>query len=365
MPLQQSEDQRIINVQWPGGKYLMLYVQGAAAVSGAQPSAGTDPTVNITVRSAFPWFNWTGDGKNMLSGVGLAEKTSTPPGIPTTDPVPLFNVSPNKFHAFPSVVETRERTSTATFHILDSGTYGLIDRITGATVDVGFNPFGEQRIPFTVSWDGSGGVDYTAPPNAGSLWSTNLALAIAIDCGLGGFNWDINLRSELTSHDETASYTSKNFTGTRMLFIAFDALKNAARAANQKVVTFDVEWSRPGAIGGKSTYEGYLWVARYLKVFGFKTWPLVDPSEYTVEDLINGDVDFFAGGPAFFPPNLGHPEVERFPDPADFTGAFEDFTTGETRRPSGYVRVTLTFKTDPEDPLDIDKIETANIVYAF
>ncbi|RPH72744.1 MAG: hypothetical protein EHM78_02240 [Myxococcaceae bacterium] len=362
MPLAHDPTQHLVNVNWPGGRYLLLFVQGMGQVDSSIPSGGTDPSVRITLQSDFPWFGWQ-DG--VLAYGPFPEKVSAPPGS-EADPVPAFTAAPNKFHAFPAVADPRSKVfSGLTFHVIDAGEYVLIDTLTGAICSSGFDPFGEQEVPFTVSWNGAGGSDYTAPDDASSLYSNVLAMSIATDIGLAGFNWDIFLLTETAGHDEVgASKTQTVGPGTRLIWIAYDALKSAAVAVGQKVVTFDVTWSRPGAIGGKASYEGKLWFARYLKVMGYEAWPVVQPEDVATDDIFNADVDFYAGAPAFFPPNVDHDDVGRFPED-EMAGVYKTFNTGETKRGPGTITVSITFKTDPDDPLDVDKVEATNVSFAF
>lgn len=371
MPLSQDLLHRATKVQWAGGEYLLLYVDG-------RHSQRNTPSP-IDVYLTCPELGWD---RRAISHGSLVEKTTGFENNPTTEPVPKFDVSPNLKHAYPFYEEQRSRTTTGTTHVLDRGLYGIILRSSGEEVNSGTNGFGTVILPFIIDYtgdlSGGGGLDVRTPDGT-STWYANIALAKAIDLGLGGFDWDVNFISEISGHDDTSGVTNTTAVANRLIFINWSKLKAQLKADDKKKVEIKVEFDASvGVIGGKTTFYGVAELAIYLKSSGFADWPVkesADVSDAAFQELREWDdgsipPGFTAwppGAPAFFPPNIEDPGYpQRLPDPNPTGGAIQDIATGETKKGPGWFTFTITLAgTDGPDDPPTDKVEVSDPEFLY
>lgn len=357
-PLQHDILNRVIRVQWAGGEYLALYVDGRHGKSGA--TATPEP---IDVSLTCEELGW--NDRKIDYGL-LVEKSSPPNNDPLVFAVPAFDVPPGLRHAYDFYREGRTLTSTQTFHVLDRGEYGIINRTGGVQINAGSGPGGGVQIPFWIDYSGNGsgaGPDGVVwQPSGSTTWYANLALAKAISVGAGGFDWDVNLLSEIAGHNETGSFNNTTSVSNRIIFINWSKLKGLLRAAGKKQTTIGVRFSVPNLQGGaKTTYYGYGFLAVYARAFGFKDWPTKLSADVTnaafqeLRNVIGGgtvtppNTRWPPGAPKFFPPNgETTPPIFRFPVDSPTAGAQQQIGTGETKKgPGGF---TFTAKMKGSDP---------------
>lgn len=353
---------RIVNVHFGSTtEYLLLYVEGRAGNSDISSSAQ-----KLGVQLTCPEIGWNSSVYDLPTTV---DKVTAPPGS-DFNPVPKFDAGRGLTHAFPATDDQRTRTTPQVFHFLDRGSYNLINRQTGEVISAASNGLGHVKVPFWIDWSGSGAGGfppdlYVAPTGAGSLFTQNLALAIVIDCGIGGVDWDCNFLAELAGHDAVTAVTSTTWVGSRCIWINWSQLKSKMKAAKKTSINIKVRFVPNNSnIGGKASYYGYGFLSNYLVKDGFTSWPVKEPINLTqFMNLLQHDAApvigrtaWVDGTPTFFPPNAEtHPSIDRF----GLTGAVRNLSTGESKRGPGFFTFTATVAT----PADIITVSPAHFEF--
>lgn len=351
MPLSQDLLSRIIAVEWPSGKnMLVLYAQVGQSVSA--PGAA-DPDIAIAYDCPI---------------IGLSEESLEDP-IPgsftrTNYRRPLWEEG-RKLEDYAYHEERDEETNSTTYHFIDRARYYVqngAELVTSAD-----NGTGGIAIPFTMDYTGNSTPDgdfplFLSPP--ADLFA--VAEAQASVAGLPGFGWLPVLAEELASHDEVTDVTTKVVLKSRLLFIDISKVK----AANPDLaeLVFDVHITFIGGTA-EQEYAGRAIMGSYEKtvmdgenvytdddpVDPDFVWPLLEGQP----DLLDlGPSDFPNGFPAYLPPNDAvDPPYNRFP--FDEPGWFEDRTAQVEEQDKPPVRIR--FHINMNDDFSL----TSELVYDF
>jgi hypothetical protein len=337
---------RIVNVNWPGGLIMMLWVGGFKNASGPAAPA---PSLDITIDSNLGWLGWHNKG---LADTDLAEKLRGV-GLPV-----LFDTEPFKREMFALTEETDEETTTSSFTVKDIVRYGVINQHTGESIGVCVNPFLGYSIPFTFVFGGAspGFQDgdyptFQAPPADPFTMSE----AAATDCGLSGVGWKPLEQLVLASHEDTGSFTAKAWQQNRLIAINLSKLLGD----NPDLETFHID-VHAGFVGGDAEQSFGLFanLGIYKKTEQDPVvsppdpggWPLVSG----VPIQVGGSLESSNGSQAYFPPGSG-PDRDPVNDNAFVA---EALASGEGISPPGKIRFTVNLSGD-------EPVLTADVILDF